>query len=64
MQNKKMGDYVELHVEGELVEQVRDFVYLGATISCNGLIERDLYVRIQKDKRSSSPRFGRPPTNR
>ena len=42
------GDYVELEVEGEPVEQVSNFVYLGATISCDGTIDRDLDVRIQR----------------
>ena len=42
------GDYVELEVEGEPVEQVSNFVYLGATISGDGTIDRDLDVRIQR----------------
>ncbi|KAL5259045.1 hypothetical protein ACHWQZ_G009498 [Mnemiopsis leidyi] len=33
---------------GEPVEQVSNFVYLGATISGDGTIDRDLDVRIQK----------------
>ena len=42
------GDYVELEVEGDPVEQVSNFVYLGATNSCDGTIDRDLAVRIQR----------------
>ena len=38
------GDYVELEVEDEPVAQVSDFAYLGATISCDGTIDRDLDV--------------------
>jgi len=41
-------DCIELSVEGEPVEQVSNFVYLGATISGDGTIDRDLDVRIQK----------------
>ena len=36
------GDYVELEVEGKSVEQVNDFFYLGASISGDGTIDRDL----------------------
>ena len=42
------SDYVELEVEGKPVEQVSNFVYLGATISGDGTIDRDLDVRIQR----------------
>ena len=42
------SDCIELSVEGEPVEQVSNFVYLGATISGDGTIDRDLDVRIQK----------------
>ncbi|KAL5261077.1 hypothetical protein ACHWQZ_G006957 [Mnemiopsis leidyi] len=42
------GDCIELSVGGEPVEQVSNFVYLGATISGDGTIDRDLDVRIQK----------------
>ena len=41
-------DCIELSVEGEPVEQVSNFVYLCATISGDGTINRDLDVRIQK----------------
>ena len=41
-------DCIELFVGGEPVEQVSNFVYLGATISGDGTIDRDLDVRIQK----------------
>ena len=41
-------DSIELEVEGEPIEQVSNFVYLGATISGDGTIDRDLDVRIQK----------------
>ena len=36
-----------MQVEAEPVQQVGDFMYLGATISGNGTIERDLDLRIQ-----------------
>ena len=39
-------DYIELEVEP--VEQVSDFMYLGATISGDGTIDRDLDIRIQR----------------
>ncbi|KAL5260839.1 hypothetical protein ACHWQZ_G006766 [Mnemiopsis leidyi] len=42
------GDCIELSVGGEPIEQVSNFVYLGATISGDGTIDRDLDVRIQK----------------
>ena len=42
------SDSIELEVEGEPIEQVSNFVYLGATISGDGTIDRDLDVRIQK----------------
>ena len=41
-------DTIELTVEGEPVEQVSNFVYLGANISGNGTIDRDLDIRIQR----------------
>jgi len=41
-------DTIDLAVEGEPVEQVSNFLYLGAVISGDGTIERDLDVRIQK----------------
>ena len=41
-------DYIELEVNGELVEQVSNFVYLGVTISGDGEIDRDLDIRIQR----------------
>ena len=37
-----------LTVEGEPVEQVSNFVYLGANISGDGTIDRDLDIRIQR----------------
>ena len=40
-------DYVELQVDGKSVEQVNDFFYLGAIISGNGTIDKDLDNRIQ-----------------
>ena len=39
-----------LTVEGEPVEQVSNFVYLGANISGDGTIDRDLDIRIQRAK--------------
>ena len=42
------SDSIELEVEGEPIEQVSNFVYLGATISGDGTIDRELDVRIQK----------------
>ena len=44
--NKK--DCIELEVGGEPVEQVSNFVYLGANISGDGTIDRDLEIRIQR----------------
>ena len=41
-------DYIELEVNGEPVEQVRNFVYLGVTISGDGRFDRDLDIRIQQ----------------
>ena len=41
-------DYIELEVAGEPVEQVSNFIYLGATISSDGKIDRDVDVRIQR----------------
>ena len=41
-------DYIELEVNGEPVEQVSYFVYLGVTISGDGRIDRDLDIRIQR----------------
>ena len=40
-------DYIEREVNGEPVEQVSNFVYLGVTISGDGRIYRDLDIRIQ-----------------
>ena len=42
----KGNDCTELEVEGEPVDQVSNFVYLGANISGDGTIERDLEIRI------------------
>ena len=41
-------DSIMLTVEGEPVEQVSNFVYLGANISGDGTIDRDLDIRIQR----------------
>ncbi|XP_063682648.1 uncharacterized protein LOC134817437 [Bolinopsis microptera] len=41
-------DSIKLTVEGEPVEQISNFVYLGANISGDGTIDRDLYIRIQR----------------
>ena len=41
-------DCIELEVDGEPVEQLSNLVYLGATMSGDGTIDRDLDVRIQK----------------
>ena len=41
-------DYIELEVNGEPVEQVSNFVYLGVTISGDGRIDKDLDIRIQR----------------
>ena len=41
-------DYIELEVNGEPVEQVSNFVYLGVTISEDGRIDRDLDIRVQR----------------
>ena len=43
-----VNDCIELEVEGEPVDQVSNFVYLGANISGDGTIERDLEIRIQR----------------
>ena len=48
-----MNDCIELEVEGEPVDQVSYFVYLGANISGDGTIEKDLRfpdleIRIQR----------------
>ena len=41
-------DTIALTVEEEPVEQVSNFVYLGANISGNGTIDQDLDIRIQR----------------
>ena len=41
-------DYIELEVNGEPVEQVSNFVYLGVTISGDGRIDKDLDIRVQR----------------
>ena len=41
-------DYIEIEVDGEPVEQVSIFIYLGVTISGDGKINKDLDVRIQR----------------
>ncbi|XP_063676884.1 uncharacterized protein LOC134813127 [Bolinopsis microptera] len=41
-------DSIKLTVEGEPGEQVSNFVYLGANISWDGTIDRDLDIRIQR----------------
>ena len=43
-----VNDCIELEVEGEPVDQVSNFVYLGANISGDGTIQRDLEIRIQR----------------
>ena len=47
-----VNDCIELKVEGEPVDQVSNFVYLGANISGDGTIEIDLEIRIQNANRS------------
>ena len=41
-------DYIELEVVGEPIEQISNLVYLGATMSGSGTIDKDLDVGIQK----------------
>ena len=46
-------NFVELEVEP--VEQVSNFVYLGATISGDGTIDRDLVERLRAELDSCCP---------
>ena len=46
-------NFVELEVEP--VEQVSNFVYLGATISRDGTIDRDLVERLRAELDSCCP---------